>query len=183
MINPEAIKVINHTPTPLWRMLGVLDYLAIILMAIITVTFILISTETIDIEKLLPHYRAEPTIAVLSILVSSLIVLTVHHVIYPVVNEYLEEKNTITIQAELDVKNPKLKDIKTLYETQEKYKEQLKSKTEMHLDYNGNKPVAKMTTTRKKLQSNYFMYNSLSEYVDKEVENIVDLLANPDKIK
>lgn len=101
----------------------------------------------------------------------------------PVINDYLEEKNTITIQAELDVKNPKLKDIKTLYANQEKYKEQLKSKTEMHLDYNENKPVAKMTTTRKKLQSNYFMYATLSEYVDKEVENLVDLLEHPEKIK
>lgn len=183
MINPEAIKVINHIPTPIWKMFGTLDYLAIVLNIIIIIAFILIITDTIDIEELLPHYRAEPTMLVTLTLVITLTVLTVLHVIMPVLNDYLEEKNTITIQAELDVKNPKLKDIKTLYAKQEKYKEQLKSKTEMHLDYNENKPVAKMTTTRKKLQSNYFMYATLSEYVDKEVENLVDLLEHPEKIK
>lgn len=182
MINTEVIKAITHTPTPLWKMFGGLDYLAIISNLIIIITFLLIITDTIDIEKLLPHYRAEPTTLIILTLVIILTVLTVIHVITPVLNNYLEEKNTITIQAELDVKNPKLKDIKTLYETQEKYKEQLKFKTEMYLDYNENKPVAKITTTRNELQSSYFLYDSLSEYVGKEAEILVYLLSNPDKI-
>lgn len=183
MINIDTIKVMHHTPTPLWKMFGGLDYLAIILNLIIIITFLLIITDTIDIEKLLPHYRAEPTVLVILTLVITLTVLTVLHVITPVLNNYLEEKNTITIQAELDVKNPKLKDLKTLYETQEKYKEQLKTKSEMYLDYNENKPVAKIIITRKKLQSRYFLYATLSEYVDEEVEKLVDLLKNPEKIK
>lgn len=183
MINTDAIKVINYTPTPLWKMFGCLDYLAIILNLIIIITFLLIITDTIDIEKLLPHYRAEPTTLIILTLVIILTVLTVLHVITPVLNNYLEEKNTITIQAELDVKNPKLKDIKKLYENQEKYKEQLKTKTEIYLDYNENKPVVKITNTRKKLQSSYLLYATLSEYVDEEVEKLVDLLKNSEKIE
>lgn len=183
MINTDTIKVITHTPTPLWKMFGGLDYLAIILLTIIMITFLLTIIEVIDIEKLLPKYRAETTFVALLIVVSTLTALTIAYVIKPKLHNYLEEKNTITIQAELDVKNPKLKDIKTLYETQEKYKEQLKTKTEMYLDYNENKPVAKIITTRKELQNSYFMYDSLSEYVETEADILVYLLTNPEKIK
>ena len=183
MINTEAIKVINHTPTPLWKMFGILDYLGIILLTIIIVTFILIIVEVIDIEKLLPKYNPKTTLIALFITVPTLTALIIVYGLQPKLRNYVEEKNTLTIQAELDAKNPKLKDLKTLYENQEKYKEQLKSKTEMYLDYNKNKPVAKITTTRTKLKSICFMYPTLSNYLDKEVENLVDLLENPEKIK
>lgn len=182
MINTEAIKVINHTPTPLWKMFGTLDYLAIILNIILIVTFLLIIIGYIDIDDFLPNYREEPAVLVSLLLVTFFTVFTWFSIIYPVLHTYLEEKNTITIQAELKQNDQKLKDIKTFYETQEKYKEQLKSRTKMFLSYNKNKPIVEMTTTSNDLKTQFLLYPTLSGYLDDELERLINLLEHPEKI-